>query len=200
MENDVEIRYRHLPSEITDDFKKSLEKSDLILKVSHDRKEYFNFTGGPSDILIYINQHLTELLITGLLAPALYDGLKYSLKNTWKKLVQHYKKRNYQIEEDKNCIELNFKLHKDKTIEFNLNGSIDEKAINVTVDKMFEYLTDKPKHDEDLNNPDLLDGHSLKPRIRLQFNSRTNKWEPTNFAKLKKQIEELRRAAKNFEN
>lgn len=201
MTPNIEIRYRHIPSEITDDIQKDLERANLTVSIVHDKKEYFNFTGGPADILIYIDNHLTEIIIGGLLLPAAYDTLKYSIKTTWKKLVLHYGKRKSELEEDKNHIELNFKLHENKTIEFNLSGDIDEKTINNVVDKLFEYLKDKEKHNNDFQNKDYKDRLDLKPRIRMRYNPNTNKWEPTNFAEIKKQLDDLmRRAEEEFDN
>lgn len=194
MSTNIQVTYRHLPSEITGSIE-TLKSADLTVSIEHDKEEYFNFSGGPADVLIYIDQHLTETIIAGLLVPALYDSLKSAIKSTWKKIIQHYRQKSFTFQEDKNNIELNFKLNPDRTIEFKLRGDVDEQTINDTVENIFRYLRDKEKQDIDFQHPDYKDRLDTKPRIRMRYNPQTNKWEPVNFAEIEKLMNELRKRA-----
>ncbi len=187
---DIKVVYRHLPSDITDEFE-NIKNSDFSVIVKEDKKEYFHFSGGPADILIYFEQHPTELIVTGLIIPTIFEGFKYALSTTWKRLTKHSNKKQEKIQNDKNKIELNFKVGQDKTVEFSLRGTANEETIDNAIDKIFEYLRDKTKQENDFQNPDLKGNFDLKPKIRLQYNSQTDKWTPVNFAEIKKFKEEL---------
>ena len=85
------------------------------------------------NLIIFIDQHLTELIIGGLgglLSSTIYDGIKLSIKALWRKLVSYYLEQKIKYQEDKNYIELSFKIKPDLTLEFYLNGDINEKIIN----------------------------------------------------------------------
>lgn len=182
---DIEISYRHLPEEILKDFHLNFDCS-IVLHISHDKKEYFDFTGGPADILIYIKEHQTELIAGGLLVNAAYDGIKFAIKNLWKRLIKHYSKHKTDYQDNKNYISLNFEIKPDKTLQYQLKGCVDEKIVDQLTDSIFEYLQNEEKRNNDFNNSELRDSHTLKSRIRMCYNSQTNEWEPVNFTELKK--------------
>ena len=174
MKKNIELKYRHVPKEIIDDLKTNLDKS-FSLSISNEKEEYSNFTGGPADIIIFIDEHLTELIIGGLLVNATYDGLKYAIQLLWKKIVASYSKQKNKFQTDKNYIELKFKLKPNKTLEFNLNGDIDEKIINDLTNNIFSYLRNKEQRQNDFKNPRFKDNTIPQTRIKMTINPKTKK-------------------------
>lgn len=196
METNIQITYRHLPSDITDDFQK-LSNLSITVSTRHDKEEFLYFTGGPADIEIYIDTHLTELIVGGLLLPAIYDAIKYSVKTTWKKLIAYYKKKKVELQQDKNYISLTFNLNSDKSLEYNLDGTLNNETIDKLTDKIFEYLQDKEKLHNDFKNPDYKDKEDTKPKIRMRYNPETNSWTPINFVEFEKWRDEMMRRAQD---
>jgi len=192
MDTNIQIIYRNLPSEIIDNFQTISNNSDLIISSIENKEEFYNLTGGPADIEIFINSHLTELIASGLIFPTVYDLLKDSIKTTWKKLTNYYKKKNIQIEEDKNYISLNFKIKPDKTIEYNLVGKLDEQIIDKLNEKIFEYLQNTEKQNEDFANPDLKNKDETEPTIKMYYNSSSTSWLPYDYTVAKMRDEQLK--------
>jgi len=201
MNTDIQITYRHLPAEITGDFQNLSDKSDLTVSTRHDKEEFSNFTGGPADIEIFIDTHLTELIVGGLILPAVYDALKYSIKTTWKKLAAYYKKKNIEIQEDKNYISLTFNLKLDRTLEYSLEGTLNEQTIDKLNEKIFEYLKNANKQNKDFLNSDFKDKDDTKPKIRMRYNPQTNSWDAVNFAEFEKwRDEQMKRIQDELDN
>lgn len=189
MDRQIEIKYRHLPSDLFVDIENAFRNNDISINIFPDKEDYENFDGSPADILIYINQHLTELIITGLISPAIYDLVKHSISSTWKKIRDYYLKKKNRLEEEKNYISLNFKIDSDNSVEFNLIGDIKEDKISELTDKLFAYISDTNRIQNDLNNPDFKSSEINSNQISLRFNFESNKWEPINYAELRKQMD-----------
>lgn len=60
-------------------------------------------------------------------------------------------------------------------------------------EKVLKYLRDDKQQKKDFDSPDFISNDDLKPRIRIRYNPKYNKWEPVNFAKIRKADEELMR-------
>lgn len=105
MKKELNLVYRHIPSEVIEEFKR-IDSNHI--DIEEDRLDYFS--GGPADIVLYINEHYSELLISSLLAPAAYDILKESIKLNWKKLASFYKKKDRKIEKEFNCFKIELYL------------------------------------------------------------------------------------------
>lgn len=201
MNTDIQITYRHLSSEITKDFQNLSVNSNLTVSIRHDKKEFSNFDGGPADIEIFIGTHLTELIVGGLILPAVYDVLKYTIMITWKKLVAYYKKEKIEIQEDKNYISLTFKLKPDRELEYNLKGTFNEQNIDKLNEMIFDYLKDTNKQNSDFLNPDYKNKNDTNPTIRMQYNPKTNSWDAMNFAEFEKWYDEqIRRIQDEFDS
>jgi hypothetical protein len=196
----MHIRYQDIPEEFITDFKNNIDRS-LTLTTQHDTGEISYLDGGPSDIIIFIEEHLTEIIIGGILIPAIYDGLKLAIKRLWIKIVKYYSKQNTVFEEDKNFIELNFKIKPDKTIIFNLKGNIDDKLVDKITENLFEYLKDLEKHKTDFNNPDYQSTNEDDLNIIMIFNTTNNTWEPFNYSNINKKMGDMfRKAIEDSEN
>lgn len=199
MDTNIEVRYKQLPFEIIEDFKKNIERSSISITVIHDKYQYYNATGGPADIIIYIDQHLTELIVGGV-SGLVVNGVYDSIKTIWKKLQAYYSTQQTEIQEDKNYISLNFKLKPDRTLKYSLEGTVDEKIIINLTENIFKYLKDTEKQNKDFQNPDFKDKDDLKPKIRMRYNPKTNSWNPVNFAEFEKwRDEQIRQAEEKYD-
>ena len=96
----IEIKFRNVHREILKDLETKIDKS-ISLEIEEDTHDHFE---PPAEIVIYFNEHLTELIVgevgVGMLTNALWDGLKA----LWKKIKKE------------NSIELNSKLRSDKQL------------------------------------------------------------------------------------
>lgn len=199
METNIEVRYKQLPFEIIEDFEKNIKKSSISITVIHDKDQYYNATGGPADIIIYIDQHLTEIIVGGV-SGLVINGVYDSIKTIWKKLRTYYSTKKIEIQEDKNYISLNFKLKPDRTLKYSLEGTVDEKIINNLTANIFEYLKDTEKQNKDFQNLEYKDEDDLKPKIRMRYNPKTNSWNPVNFAEFEKwRDEQIRQAEDKYD-
>jgi hypothetical protein len=185
---ELEIHHGRIPREVIKDFETNIDKS-ISLRLYHEhgegRVDHFE---EAADILIFINAHLTELIVS-ITGSLVYDGIKYAVKGTWKKLRDHYSKQKKEYQEGQNCIELSLKIGPDKTIECTLAGNVAPESIDMLTDKMFEYIKDKERQKKDFDEPDFRS--DTKPRIRIRYNPETNQYEPVNFGEMRKRDEEL---------
>ena len=193
----IQVKYRHVPVEIVSDLD-SLEKN-IEVNLVRDELEHFNAEGGPTDIIVYINNHLTELIAGGLVVNAVYDGLKFCVKSTWKKLLAYYLSRKSQYHDDGNAITLSFEIKPDKTIEYHLEGNIKSESIDKLTEEIFRHLKNASLIESSFNNPDFKDETTEKPKIRMRFNKETEKWEPVNYTLLRKEFNDfLKQTEDNF--
>jgi hypothetical protein len=197
--SEIKITYRHVPADILNDMT-TLETKNVKVTLHHDRLEHFNASGGPADIVIYINNHLTELTVGGLLVNAVYDGIKFCIKSAWKKLVAHYSSRKSKYYDDGTSITLSFEIKPDKTVEYHLEGKVDSAAIDELTEELFRHLKNVSLIETQISNPDFQDDPEDKPKIRMRFNKKTGIWEPVNFAEWRKELKDyLKRAEDEFD-
>lgn len=178
----IEIQYRKVPRDILEDFEQQIDTS-IHLKIYEDPLDHFD---PPPDLVIYVNEHLTEIIIggiSGVLTSAIWDGVKA----LWRKVI---KKSTKEHESD---IELNFKISSDNTIEFHLSGKIDHNRIDSVVSQMMKYLSDVEQHKRDFSNVQLLDKQYSKPRIRVRYNPSKQQIEVVNATEERKRTEEMLR-------
>ena len=181
----IEIKYRDVPYEILSDFVIH-DAPDLSINLVYDETEYFNFAGGPSDILIYINEHLTELIAGGLVVNAVYDGIKICITATWKRLVRFYSNSKNKYQTDKNKISIRFKIHQDKIVEYTLEGNVNDTLIENITDKLFEHLKNKETIEDTFKKSNFHDPNEMKPKIEMYYDTKSKKWEAIDFEKRKK--------------
>jgi hypothetical protein len=180
---DIEIRYRHTPKQLINAFTENVDKS-ISVKVHQDDLEYFD---GPEDIVIYVKEHITELIAGGILVNAAWDVIKYAIISIWRLLVAFCSKRKAI---DKN-IDLVFEMKSGSSIEFRLSGNVDPSTIGDLIKWIENYLRDKERQKKDFINPDFIDKRESKPRIRVRYNSETKTFELLNYKNLEKQRQEL---------
>ncbi|MES2331350.1 MAG: hypothetical protein V4539_17230 [Bacteroidota bacterium] len=196
MEPQITIQYRQIPVNIFDDFK-PLEKVPVQITMRHDKKEYFNATGGPVDIIIYIEQHLTELIVNGLVVASVFELLKMAVAGAWKKLKSYYQQKTKPLRPDKHGINLVFKISEDKSLTFTLSGEITQTDLTKLTEHIFEYLKNKPQLEQDLANKAYHNNISKKPSIRMRYNVQKGIYEPVNS---EQQLQEIRKAIDEAKN
>ena len=182
MKPSIEIQFRKIPGEIIEGFGASIDES-ISLTIYHDENDHFE---PPADIVVYVNDHLTELIVGGLMVNAVWDGIKYAVGAVWKKLITYCSKRKKGNE----YLELSFRLKPDRTIDFSLNGSFDHTMIDTAMKEIHNYLIDKERQEKDFNNPAFKDNIESKPKIRMKWNREIRNWVPENYAEIRRQHEQ----------
>lgn len=206
MKEELKIVYQHyIPDNLINDFEKSGLDRQLQVDIKKEREEqkYYNFTGSEiSDIVVYIQQHTTELIVGGLLVSLAYDTFIGSIKLLWKGLSKLVIKRIQSggKETDKpKSISLRL-MDKDRAVEVVLNGDVDDKQAEKLISEAVKFISSE-KLNEAFENPDFIPKETEKPRIRLIYNKEKQIWEPENFGEYRRQMEEFQRwANEKFDN
>jgi hypothetical protein len=206
MKEEIKIIYQHyIPDELIADFEKLGVDSQLQVEIKKEREEqkYYNFTGSEiADIVIYVQQHTTELIASGLLVNLAYDTLKGGLKLLWTGISKlAIKKLQSKGKESDKPKSISFRLmDKDRAVEVVLEGDVDDNQADKVIDEAFKFISSE-KLNEAFKNPDFIPEQTEKPRIRLKFNKEKQVWEPENFGEYRRQIEAYQKwAEKNFYN
>lgn len=196
MQNEIRIVYQHyVPESLIADLQsievdRVLNAKIEIKKV--DQTRYSNFTGPEiSDVIIYIQQHQTEILATGLLLPAAYDLVKTAIIEMWSRLSKLTNKQlrdaGKEVKEPKQ-ITLHLK-DKEREVEICFQGDVSSELANRIVDESFKFISsDKAK--KAFANPDNIEEQKAKPKIRLLYNKETKSWEPENFGEYRRKMAE----------
>jgi hypothetical protein len=193
MINAVKVIYSdYIPDELIQDFRHTLKgKLTGEVQVIKNKHEYENFTGSEfSDIAIYIEQHITEIIISGVIGNAAYSVVKHSLVKLWAGFRAFIKKRNIVKEGDQLAITVNFH-NQEKEIEIVLQGDIEAEDLEKIINRVFDFLQSDLliRAFEKADNIEVLKN---KPKIRLIFNEETKQWEPENFGEWRRQMDKFR--------
>jgi hypothetical protein len=190
MKNKTEINivYKYyIPEEWITDLEKQFKSQEVLLTKTKDEEDYYNFTGPElSNIIIYIKDNPESIF----LAPALYDILKTSVVILWNKLKNITAKRGVSQNENElktKKISIRVKDSRKRVIEINIEGNIKDELIESVVDK---YLKTNEK-EKIFKQPDLVDNSYDEQRIELKYNPETNTWEPENFGKIRKAMDDF---------
>jgi hypothetical protein len=204
MKENLKIIYQnYIPDELISDFEQlGLDKQlDVEIVKEKEEQKYYNFTGPEiADIIIYVQQHTTELIAGGLLVNVAYDLLKGGLKILWTGLSKlAIKKLHSGGKETDKPKSISIRLMgKDKAVEIVLLGDVNEDQAETIIDESFKYISSE-KLDEAFKNPDNIPEKSEKPRIRLIYNKEKQIWEPENFGDYRRKMEAFQKwAEQNF--
>ncbi len=206
MKEEIKIIYQHyIPDELIADFEKLGVDSQLQVEIKNEKEEqkYYNFTGSEiADIVIYVQQHTTELIASGLLVNLAYDTLKGGLKLLWtgisKLAIKKLQSKGKESDKPKS-ISLRL-MDKDRAVEVVLEGDVDDNQADTVIDEAFKFISSE-KLNEAFKNPDFIPEQTEKPRIRLKFNKEKKVWEPENFGEYRRQIEAYQKwAEENFDS
>lgn len=161
---------------------------DVDLISIKEEPKFYNSSGLEIyDIVIFLNQHSTELIVGGI-GSLSYDILKSGVKFLWNKLKELQIKNitNQKVTEKYKVLSLVLKMN-EKSIEVKFEGEYDADKL---VDKAFKFLNEE-NIESFFNVPDYLQ-KSEKPRIKIVYNPETDKWEPENFGNYKREIQKYR--------
>lgn len=194
MKEEIKIIYQHyIPDELIADFEKLGVDNQLQVEIKKEKEEqkYYNFTGSEiADIVIYVQQHTTELIASGLLVNLAYDTFKGGLKLLWtgisKLAIKKLQSKGKEIDKPKS-ISLRL-MDKDRAVEVVLEGDVDDKQADKVIDEAIKFINSEKLNDA-FKNPDFIPEQTEKPRIRLKFNKEKQVWEPENFGEYRRQIE-----------
>jgi len=206
MKEELKIIYQHyVPDELISEFEKSGLENQLEIEIKKKKEEqkYYNFTGSEiPDIIIYLQQHTTELIAGGLIVAGAYDLLKSSLKLLWTGLTKlAIKKLESSGKQTDKAKSISLRLmDKDRAIEIILEGNINEELADKIIDESFKFIN-SDKLNEAFNNPDFNPGKMEKPKIRLIYNVEKQIWEPENFGEYKRKFDQYKKwAEQNFKD
>jgi hypothetical protein len=172
----IDVIYRFPDLKSFEPHIKELDEAGFKVTFFQSREEAFAAASGyiPADIVLYLSQHGNEIL----LYPAVYDVLKGSIKTLWRKVAERYaKSKSVEMPQD-HRVEINFKLKKSGSLSFDLKGDISENSIETAIELLLKAAEDKKRMEEHADNPDLNEGTTEKPRIRMRYNKELDKWEP----------------------
>lgn len=189
------IQYQGTVSdEIILEFQKDLKEFKVIVEKQQD-SEYHYATGNLfNDIVLFISENQTSLIVSGLIVRASYDLLKYSIT----KLIKGLKKKSpsEQIEKLKK-ISINHRIY-DKNIEFEIESNLSDELIEKAIDKSFDLIKQE-QIKEILNNRDFLSKEYDYNQAKFIFNKDSGLWEPINYGQIRKDFEDFQRKAnENF--
>lgn len=206
MKEETIIVYQdYIPDKLIGDFKAlGLDKVfDIDISTKKEVEKYSYFTGYEIvDIVIYIQQHTTELIVSGLLVNSAYDLLKGGLKLLWVGLSKlSINKLQSDGKETGKPKSISVRLvNEDRTVEFVLEGDINEEQADKIIDESFKFISSTRLNDA-FQNPDFLLTTEDKPCIRLIHNKEKHVWEPEDFGKYRKQMNEFQKwIEKDFDN
>lgn len=206
MKEEMRIVYQHyIPDELIADFEKLGVGNRLQVEINKEKEEqkYYNFSGSEiADIVIYVQQHTTELIASGLLVNLAYDTFKGGLKFLWTGISKiATKKLQSKGKETGKPKSISLRLmDKYRAIEVVLEGDVDDKQADKVIDEAIKFISSE-KLNEAFKNPDFIPAQTEKPRIRLKFNKEKQVWEPENFGEYRRQIEAYQKwAEENFDS
>lgn len=198
---ELTITYQdYIPDELIRDFRKLVQSNELQIKVSKKEREHSdgrwnNFeTVAVNDIIVYINQHPTELIIN-FISDSVFLLIVTGIKQLW---VNISKPSVQKIGRGKG-IELKIR-DVSKSIDVSFSGDVNEKQADLIIESFVDYLKSKNVNNA-FDNPDYVNTKSDKPEIHLIYDKEEDIWEPENFGEQKRKMEELRRhMQRNFKN
>ena len=196
---EITISYRdYLPSDLISDFVKLAEGLKVPVRENKivSQKRFYNFEGPEiHDLIIFINQHQTELVV-GLLGAATYDIIRYGIKRIWVGISRLVKNRLYSTgkkeKEDKSILFIISDIN--KRIEVAFKGDVSEDQADKIINKLFEFFSSESLN-ESFSNPDYHPNNEDIPTIKLIFNKETDTWEPENYGERRRKMDEIMKEA-----
>ena len=62
----LKLKYRDLPDNMFNHIPQEVKGEVLNIDIKRDNTLYFNVTGGPADVLLYLDSHLNDIIIDAL--------------------------------------------------------------------------------------------------------------------------------------
>lgn len=196
-QKEIKIIYKHyIPEQLIEDFTGIINPTDYkIIKIKQDDR-YSNAIGGEiSDIVIYIKEHRTEIIVGGLIIPTTYLMLQSGIVHLWKKIkslnTKIFQSTNKNIIRGK-IISVRYEDVVGRVVKINFNGGIEDEGIENTVEKALEF-TQKYSVEEVFSDPDYVIEEHDKITISINYNIEEQCWEFENFGENRRKMEEIKR-------
>ena len=187
-----------VPSTIVDEFRVDLSQNGLTTTVDVEDSEWDHFDGGEiADIIVYIREHATELVVTGLAFPFAYDVLKLSISRMWKLLTKVKFRKEDKVEPAKKHISLRIQDAQNRVVQIEINGNLTAENIETIIASALTYL-EASKKEQLFGNNDFVSNAKNEQSVHLYYNPTTGVWEPYNFAKLKEEWDDLMKKIDEF--
>jgi hypothetical protein len=195
MKDIIVIQYnRNLPNELIDKFKEDLPEFTVFIEKQTDSEWEYATGSFINDIIIYISDNYTSLIVTGLIVRASYDLLKHAILELFKGL-----KKSPKIKTSDKTKKMSIKCHiGEKTLDFEMETNLNDEIIEKAIDQSFQLLKDH-EHEDIIDNMDYLSQEFDFKQVKYLYNPNNNLWEPVNYGEIRKKKQELlNRAYKNL--
>lgn len=182
----------YIPVDLISDFTHMVQPSkvDKIEKTG----SWNNFeTVVINDIIIYIKQHPTEIIIGSFVSNAAWEILKSGIKLLWvgiSKLPIKILHSGTQTNKVKNIL-LRFS-DETRGIDVVFEGEVNEQQADDIIDRLKETISSE-KINDIFYDSDNIPVNSKKPVIRLIYNKNKKNWEPENFGEIRRKNDELKK-------
>ncbi|HBG70483.1 MAG: hypothetical protein A2W93_09510 [Bacteroidetes bacterium GWF2_43_63] len=185
------IQYQEtVPEEIIFEFQEDLKEFTVIVEKQPDSEYHYSTGNLFNDIVIFINENQTGLIVSGLIVRASYDLLKFSIT----KLIKGLKKKSPKEQtENLRKISINHRIY-GKIIEFEIETNLSDDLIERAIDKSFDTIKQE-QIKEILNNRDFLSKEYDYNQAKFIYNKATGLWEPINYGQTRKDFEDFQRKA-----
>lgn len=189
-----------VPSSIATNFRVELLQNGLTTSIEIEDEEFAHYDGGEiADIIVFIKEHATELVVTGLLAPLVYDVLKSAVSNMWKSLTKVSFRKEDKDEHTEKHISVRIEDSQKRVVIIEIKGDLSPEKIDEIVASAFANL-EASKKETLFSNKDFVSSTKNQETVQLHYNSSTGIWEPYNFSELKKEWDELMRKIDDLES
>lgn len=200
IKNEITIHtQKYVDETLIQEFKTSLENTDEFTVINTKEKgEYYNASGYIPEILLFINENATALIVSNLLIRPLYDILKGSIINLYVKTKSYFKAKKDGNKNGKTIISLQITTDTNFNCDFNMEGNISEENIEKTIDNIFTLLKDQ-QHLEIMKNKDFVTKENGIEKLTFELDKDKNIWLPTNYGKIRSEMNEFqKRMEKKF--
>jgi hypothetical protein len=188
MDDPFLIQYQpDIPEKLILEFKHDLQDFNVIVEKQTDSESEYAVSTFINDIIIYISQNQTALIVSGLIVRATYDLLKFSLGKLFTGLKKHIAQSNV-INPEQKKISIKHTIG-DKTIEFELETNLSDELYEKVIEQSFEILKDDNTQTI-LYNQDYLSKEFDYRQAKFIFNEQSGLWEPINYGIIRKKYED----------
>lgn len=179
------IQYQHdIPDELILELKNNLREFNVIVEKQPDSVYEYATGSAINDILIYISENQTSLIVSGLIVRATYDLFKFSIGDLYKGLKKHLSKdSNGKLGQKK--ISIKHRIG-EQTLDFELETNLNDDLVEKAIEQSFELLKSE-KTKEIITNKDYLSKEYDYKQAKFLFNVNNGLWEPINYGEIRKE-------------
>ncbi len=178
------------------EFKNDLKGYNVIID-KQPEPEYHYATGSLiNDIIIFISENQTNLIVSGLIVRGTYDLLKFSITKLISRIRKKAQSKGEEITETKK-ISVKHNIG-DKTIEFEIEANLSDELIEKAIEQSFQLLQEQQTI-EILKDVNFLSKEYDYKQAKFIFNEKNNLCEPINYGEIRKEyVELIKKANQDF--